>query len=78
MNYSRVDHVKMEMNHTNSKNKTKTRADKTAEELNKHLGIYDTVYEYVSTYINAIETFLRKIIQVIFSLLSPKLYSIIG
>jgi hypothetical protein len=76
---SRVDQIKTGMKRANSKRKFETDIQKKLEKKeNNHLGIYSTLSQYVKTVFQAVETVVQYIVEIVFSIISPKLYSIIG
>ena len=78
---SRVDQVKRSMDRANTAHKFETDVQskmKKAMDKTVHLGIYDTVSEYMSMIFRAINTFIKSILDILFSILSPKLLALIG
>ena len=76
---SRVDQIKSGMKRANSKRKFETDIQKKLEKKeNNHLGIYSTLSQYAKTAFQAVESVVQYIVEIVFSIVSPKLYSIIG
>lgn len=76
---SRVDQIKTGMKRTDAKRKFETDIQKKLEKKgNTHLGIYSTLSQYVKTVFQVVETVVQYIVEIVFSIISPKLYSIIG
>lgn len=76
---SRVDQIKTGMKRTNAKRKFETDIQKKLEKKeNNHLGIYSTLSQYAKTVFQAVESVVQYIVEIVFSIVSPKLYSIIG
>jgi hypothetical protein len=76
---SRVDQIKSGMKRVDLKRKFEADIQKKLDKKeDNHLGIYHTFSQYMKHVVHSIETVVQYIVDIVFSIVSPKLYSIIG